>query len=82
MKNCTLFTRSTFVFISIQIGRFLMKIVDYRRIPATAPLPGVTKRVLIDEGTAVFIPPGENHCLINQGGNVPRFICRIPTGVE
>jgi len=50
MKNRTLFTRSTFVFISIQIGRFLMK--------------------------------GENHCLINQGGDVLRFICIIPTGVE
>ena len=111
-----------------------MKIVDYRKVPATAPLPGVTKRVLIGpdegapnfimrvfeiapghtspdhtnfweheifilagkgvardqdgketpigEGTAVFIPVGENHCLINQGGDVLRFICIIQTGVE
>ena len=36
----------------------------------------------IGEGTTVFIPGGENHCLINQGGDVLRFICLIPTGVE
>ena len=111
-----------------------MKIVDYRKVPATAPLPGVTKRVVIGpddgaqnfimrvfeiapghtspdhahfweheifilagkgvvrdqdgtetpigEGTAVFIPGGKNHCLINQGEDVLRFICIIPTGVE
>jgi quercetin dioxygenase-like cupin family protein len=111
-----------------------MKIVDYRKVPATAPLPGVTKRVPIGpddgaqnfimrifeiapghtspdhahpweheifilagkgvardqdgketplgEGTAVFIPGGETHCLINQGGDALRFICLIPSGVE
>ena len=36
----------------------------------------------IGEGTTVFIPGGENHCLINQGGDALRFICLIPTGVE
>jgi quercetin dioxygenase-like cupin family protein len=111
-----------------------MKIADYRKVPATAPLPGVTKRVLIGpddgaqnfimrvfdiapghtspdhahfweheifvlsgkgvvrdtggaeapvgEGTTVFIPGGENHCLINRGEDPLRFICIIPTGAE
>jgi quercetin dioxygenase-like cupin family protein len=111
-----------------------MKVVDYRKVPATVPLPGVTKRVPIGpddgapnfimrlfeiepghsspnhahlweheifilagygvvrdqtgaetpvgEGAAIFIPGGENHCLINRGGDVLRFICLIPTGVE
>lgn len=40
------------------------------------------KETPISEGTAVFIPGRENHCLINQGGDVLRFICLIPTGVE
>jgi quercetin dioxygenase-like cupin family protein len=111
-----------------------MKIVDYREVPSTELMPGVTKRVLIGpddgaqkfimrvfevapglsspdhahpweheifilsgkgvirnqsgketpigEGTTVFIPGGENHCMINQGGDVMRFICLIPTGAE
>ena len=111
-----------------------MKIVDYRKVPATAPLPGVTKRVLIGpddgaqnfimrvfeiapghaspdhahpweheifilagegaardkdgkettvgEGSTLFLPAGEKHCLINKGKGVLRFICIIPTGVE
>jgi quercetin dioxygenase-like cupin family protein len=111
-----------------------MKIRDYRDIQATAPMPGVSKRVpigpeegapnfimrifeispghtspdhahsweheifvlagqgfardkngketLIGEGTTVFIPGGENHCLINRGTDDLRFICMIPTGAE
>jgi quercetin dioxygenase-like cupin family protein len=115
-------------------GRFIMKIIDYRKVPPTVPFSGVTKWVPIGpddgapnfimrvfeiepghtspnhthfwehevfilagnggvrdqdgvetpigEGTAVFIPGGENHCLINRGEDVFRFICLIPTGVE
>jgi quercetin dioxygenase-like cupin family protein len=115
-------------------GIYLMKIIDYRDIPATAPMPGVSKRVPIGpeegapnfimrvfdispghtspdhahfweheifvlagqgfardkdgketpigEGTTVFIPGGENHCLINRGTDDLRFICLIPTGAE
>jgi quercetin dioxygenase-like cupin family protein len=111
-----------------------MKVVDYRNVPATALLPGITKRVPIgpddgapnfimrvfeiepghsspnhshfwehevfvlagngvvrdqtgaetpiSEGTTIFIPGGENHCLINRGEDVLRFICLIPTGAE
>ncbi len=111
-----------------------MKIVDYRKVPATTPLPGVIKRVPIGqedgaknfimrvfevapghaspdhahpweheifilsgegvarsqdgketpigEETALFIPAGEKHCLLNKGGVALRFICMIPAGVE
>ena len=34
------------------------------------------------EGSALFIPAGEKHCLINTGKDVLRFICVIPAGVE
>jgi quercetin dioxygenase-like cupin family protein len=40
------------------------------------------KETPIAEGTALFIPGGENHCLINTGSDVLRFICVIPTGAE
>jgi quercetin dioxygenase-like cupin family protein len=40
------------------------------------------KETPIGEGTTIFIPGGENHCLINQGEDVLRFICMIPTGAE
>jgi len=111
-----------------------MRVIDYRKVPATTPLPGVTKRVPIGpddgaknfimrvfevapghaspnhahpweheifvlagegiarhpdgketpigEGTALFIPEGENHCLVNRGKGPLRFICVIPAGVE
>ncbi len=36
----------------------------------------------IGEGTSIFVPGGEKHCLINQGGDALRFICIIPAGVE
>jgi len=36
----------------------------------------------VGEGTTIFIPPGEEHCLINKGEGVFRFMCLIPTGVE
>lgn len=111
-----------------------MLIRHYRDVPATDPLPGVKKQVLIgpDEGapnfimrlfevapgltspdhahpwehevfildgegvarsadgkevpfgagSALFLPAGEKHCMINRGQGVLRFICVIPTGVE
>ncbi len=111
-----------------------MKIANYRDVPATAPMPGVRKRVPIGEGEGapnfimrvfeispghtspdhahtweheifvlagkgfvrdkngkeapigegitVFIPGGENHCLINSGTEDLRFICMIPAGAE
>ncbi|MDD5723800.1 MAG: cupin domain-containing protein [Syntrophales bacterium] len=34
------------------------------------------------EGDAIFIPPGEEHCLRNRGDGVLSFMCLIPTGVE
>ncbi len=36
----------------------------------------------IGEGDAIFVPPGEEHCLINKSEEVFRFMCFIPTGVE
>ena len=115
-------------------GKYHMKIVDYRKVPATTPLPGVIKRVPIGpeagaknfimrvfevapghaspdhihpweheifilsgegvarsqdgketpigEGTTLFIPEGEKHCLVNKGRVELRFICMIPAGVE
>ena len=111
-----------------------MKIRHYSDCPATGPLPGVKKRVVIGpdegapnfimrvfevapgqnspdhvhpweheifvlagfgavrdnlgketaigEGSTLFIPSGETHCLINRGEQALRFICIIPTGVE
>ncbi|OGO06107.1 MAG: hypothetical protein A2Z76_00555 [Chloroflexi bacterium RBG_13_56_8b] len=32
----------------------------------------------IGEGSVVFIAPGEQHCFINTGKQVLRFICLIP----
>jgi len=32
----------------------------------------------IGEGSVVFIAPGEQHCFINTGDQVLRFICLIP----
>jgi len=32
----------------------------------------------IGEGSAVFVAPGEQHCFINTGDQVLRFICLIP----
>ena len=32
----------------------------------------------IREGTVVFVAPNEEHCFINSGNNVLRFICVIP----
>jgi quercetin dioxygenase-like cupin family protein len=111
-----------------------MKIRHYRDVPATEPMPGVKKKVVIGpdegaenfimrvfevapgftspdhahpweheifilagegaardmngkettvgEGSTLFLPAGEKHCLINKGKGVLRFICIIPTGVE
>ena len=36
----------------------------------------------VGEGDTIFIPPNEEHCLTNRGGNVFRFMCLIPTGAE
>ena len=36
----------------------------------------------IGEGSALFLPAGERHCLINNGNKILRFICIIPAGVE
>lgn len=111
-----------------------MKIQNYRDVPVTEPLPGVSKRVVIGpdegaphfvmrvfevapgrtspdhahpweheifilagkgaardkdgretaigEGSALFVPAGEKHCLINKGSQPLCFICVIPAGVE
>ncbi|TES84143.1 MAG: cupin domain-containing protein, partial [Dehalococcoidia bacterium] len=32
----------------------------------------------IGAGSVVFIAPGEQHCFINTGDQVLRFICLIP----
>ncbi len=37
--------------------------------------PGETE---ISQGSVVFIAPGEQHCFINTGDQVLRFICLIP----
>lgn len=36
----------------------------------------------IGEGSTLFIPGGENHCMINRGIDILRFVCVIPTGAE
>ncbi|MEA2014875.1 MAG: cupin domain-containing protein [Thermodesulfobacteriota bacterium] len=36
----------------------------------------------IREGDAIFVPSGEEHCIINKSEGVFRFMCLIPTGVE
>ena len=36
----------------------------------------------VAEGSAIFIPPGEEHCLTNRGDGIFRFMCLIPTGVD
>jgi quercetin dioxygenase-like cupin family protein len=40
------------------------------------------KETPIGEGSTLFLPAGEKHCLINTGKEPLRFICIIPTGVE
>jgi quercetin dioxygenase-like cupin family protein len=32
----------------------------------------------IGKGSVIFIPPNENHCLVNKGNEQLRFICLIP----
>jgi len=32
----------------------------------------------LGEGTVVFVAPNEEHCFINTGGDLLRFICVIP----
>lgn len=111
-----------------------MKNHHYRDVPATKPLPGVSKRVVIGpnegapnfvmrvfevapghtspdhahpweheifilagtgaargedgretafgEGSALFVPAGEKHCLINKGSENLRFICVVPAGMD
>ena len=34
------------------------------------------------EGTVLYIPPNEHHCLHNTGDGLLRFICLIPVGVS
>jgi len=34
------------------------------------------------EGTTIFIPAGEEHCLTNRSEGIVRFMCLIPAGVE
>lgn len=36
----------------------------------------------VESGTAVFIPGGEEHQLMNGGGEDFTFICLIPSGVD
>ena len=111
-----------------------MKMHHYRDVPATEPLKGVGKRVVIgpdegarnfvmrvfevapgrtspdhahpweheifilagkgaargedgsetavSEGSTLFIPAGEKHCLINKGSQTLSFICVVPAGVD
>jgi len=40
------------------------------------------KETPFGEGSTLFLPAGEKHCLINRGRDVLRFICIITTGVE
>lgn len=111
-----------------------MIVQHYQDVPATAPLPGVSKRIVcgetegarnfimrifevapghnspihthpwehevfilagrgvardqngqerpIGEGSVLFIPADENHCMINRGDETLRFVCIIPAGME
>ena len=34
----------------------------------------------ISKDSVVFVPPNEHHCFVNNGKEVLRFICVIPTG--
>lgn len=36
----------------------------------------------IGEGSVLFIPGGEKHCMINRGDTPLRFVCMIPAGAE
>ncbi len=36
--------------------------------------------VRVESGTAVFIPPNEEHQLVNTGGEPLMFVCLIPGG--
>ena len=37
------------------------------------------KEVFIKPGTAIFVPPEEEHCFINKGQDTLQFICLIPS---
>ncbi len=36
----------------------------------------------VREGSTIFIPAGEKHCLTNKSEGLFRFMCLIPAGVE
>jgi quercetin dioxygenase-like cupin family protein len=40
------------------------------------------ENIPFQEGYTIFLPAGETHCLVNNGKELLRFICIIPTGVE
>ena len=36
------------------------------------------EEVAVPSGTAIFVPPEENHCFINKGDAPFRFLCLVP----
>jgi quercetin dioxygenase-like cupin family protein len=39
---------------------------------------GAGGKTLIGPGSVVFVAPNEQHCFINTGGDILRFVCLIP----
>jgi quercetin dioxygenase-like cupin family protein len=40
------------------------------------------KQIPLSEGNTIFVPADEKHSLTNTGGDIFRFMCLIPMGVE
>lgn len=36
----------------------------------------------VGEGTVVYVEPEEEHCFVNTGGDILRFICVVPAGIS
>jgi quercetin dioxygenase-like cupin family protein len=47
-------------------------------LAGTGKVRGHDGETPLSEGTAVFIAPNEEHCFINAGDDVLRFVCIIP----
>jgi quercetin dioxygenase-like cupin family protein len=39
-------------------------------------------KTTLSQGTAVFVPPHEEHCFTNNGNDTLKIICLIPTGTD